>query len=208
MRSRLSVILCVFSLLAALVGCAGGDGGAKTPPPTSNSPPPAPPPPPPPPAPPPVIGADGGTVTEVSGAQVIVPAGAIDTDTTIRIAMDSTGAPALPADLTAAGNMYVITPHGGEFSAPVEVRIPAPNVTLQPNQLFKIAKAEQGGEWVVNDNTNLDQGTLSTTVDSFSYFTAVVLTYVLPIAQAEPLEVTTSLTCTGNVCVGNIGSVT
>ena len=33
-------------------------------------------------------------------------------------------------DLTAAGNMYVITPHGGDFPQPVEVSIPAPTVTL------------------------------------------------------------------------------
>ena len=155
-----------------------------------------------------MIGADGGIVTEVSGASVIVPAGALTEDTTIRIAKDSTGAPALPSDLTPAGDVYVITPHGGEFFAGVEVRIPAPNVTLQPNQLFKIAKAEPGGEWVVNEDTILEQGTLSTTVNSFSYFTVVVVTYVLPIAEAVPLEVTTSLSCAGGTCSGQIGAVT
>jgi len=85
-------------------------------------------------------------VTEVSGAQVIVPAGAIDTDTTIRIAMDSTGAPALPEGLTSAGNTYVITPHGGAFRQPVEVHIPAPTVTLLPTQELKRAKAQPWGE--------------------------------------------------------------
>ncbi len=127
-------------------------------------------------------------MTEASGASVIVPAGAIITDTTIRIARDSTGAPAIPADLTAAGSMYVITPHGGEFAEGVEVRLPVPNVTLTPFQEFKIAKAQPGEPWVVLEDTVLNQGSLSAKVDSFSFFTVVVVTYVLPIAQAEPMR--------------------
>ena len=168
MRSRLGSILCLLSLLVALAGC-GGDagGGTTTPPPTSNNPSSPPPP------PPPVIGADGGTVTEASGASVIVPAGALTTDATIRIAMDSTNAPALPAGLVSAGNTYVITPHGGDFAKPVEVRIPAPNVTLHPNQEIKLAKAQPGEGWVVLGDSELSEGVLSADVDSFSYFVPV-----------------------------------
>ena len=70
-----------------------------------------------------VVGATGGTVTEASGAQVTVPAGAIRTPTTLRIAQDSTGAPALPA----------------------EVRIPLPGVALRPNQAFMLAMADPAG---------------------------------------------------------------
>src|SRR5688572_18607039 len=95
--------------LLALAGCGGGDGGSA-PPPAAPAPPPVVPP------PPPVIGAAGGTVTETSGAQVIVPAGALTSNSTIRIAMDSTGAPPMPAGLTSAGNIYAITPHGGDFA--------------------------------------------------------------------------------------------
>lgn len=202
MRSRLGLILCVFSLLVTLAGCGSSDGGGATPPPTSNNPPPPPPP------PPPVIGADGGTVTEASGASVIVPAGAIDTDTTIRVAMDSTGAPALPSGLIAAGNTYVVTPHGGAFAQPVEVSIPAPNVTLQPNQLLKLAKAHPGGEWEVLEDSTLSDGRLSASVTSFSFFMGVVVTYPLPIAQAEPFRVTTNLSCGDKSCTGVYGPVT
>jgi len=88
----------------------------------------------------PAIGSAGGTVTEASGASVVVPPGALGADVTIRIARDSTGAPALPTGLVVAGSTYVITPHGGDFAQPVEVRIPAPGVTLQPNQELKLAK--------------------------------------------------------------------
>ena len=202
MRSRLSLILCVFSVLVTLGGCGGSaGGGATTPPPTSNNPPPPPP-------PPPVTGAGGGTVTEDSGASVIVPAGALTADVTIRIARDSTGAPAIPADLTASGSMYVITPHGGDFANPVEVRIPAPSATLEPNQEFKLAKAQPGGEWVVLADTELDAGVLSVEVGSFSYFVPVIVTYVLPIAQATPFSVGSQLTCAERSCNRSMGTVT
>ena len=200
MRSGLALILCVFSLLA---GCGGGDGGT-TPPPVSNNPPP--PTPPPPPAP--VIGAAGGTVTEASGASVIVPAGALTTNTTIRIARDSTGAPAIPADLTSAGSTYVITPHGGEFAEGVEVQLPLPNVTLTPYQEFKIAKAQPGGPWVVLEDTVVNEASLSAKVDSFSYFVVVTVTYLIPIAQLPPLQMSSSLACTGGRCTGLIGGTT
>ncbi len=129
-----------------------------------------------------------------------MPAGALTADTTIRIAMDSTGAPAIPAGLHTAGNMYVITPHGGEFAEPVEVSIPAPTTPLQPNQALKIAKAEPGGPWVVLDDTELADGKLSTEVHSFSWFTAIIVSYPLPILQAVPFAVTTTLDCGSENC--------
>ncbi|MGH8175804.1 MAG: hypothetical protein ACREV5_06040, partial [Steroidobacter sp.] len=137
-----------------------------------------------------MIGAAGGTVTEVSGASVIVPAGAIDSDTTIRIAQDSTGAPALPAGLTGAGSTYVITPHGGEFAQQVEVRIPAPTLTLQPNQEIRLAKAQPGEQWLVLGDSEIKEGMLSAKVSSFSYFRVVTVTYPRSLVEAPPLQVT------------------
>src|SRR5436190_16479973 len=195
MRFRTGSILCVLSLLVGLGGCggSGSDSPTVTPPPTSGTPPP------PPPSPPPVIGTTGGTITETSGAAVVFPAGAISADTTFRIAVDSTGAPALPAGLTGAGNTYVITPHGGDFAQPVEVRIPAPAVTLLPTQELKLAKAQPGGEWELLDSA-VSQGMLSVKVTSFSYFISVIVNYPLPILQFEPLSVTTKLDCGDQPC--------
>ena len=151
MRSGLGLILCVFSLLA---GCGGGGGGNDSP---ASRPRPLP-------AvrrllrrrPRRSLARPVGTVTETSGATVIVPAGRDrPANTTIRIAMDSTGAPSLPTGLVAAGNTYVVTPHGGDFKQLVEVRIPVPAVTLLPTQQLKIAKAQPSGEWMVLDDTHL-----------------------------------------------------
>src|SRR5262245_17027841 len=189
MRTQVAVAV----LLLALTGCGGG--GDNSPPPVAPAPPPAVPPPPP---PPPVIGNDGGTITEASGAAVIFPAGAVTTDTTFRIAVDSTGAPPVPAQMGGVGNIYVVTPHGGDFEKEVEVRIPAPSTILQPNQEFKIAKAEPGGNWVILNDAQLVDGKLSVRVRDFSFFIITVVTYPLPIAQAAPLSFATSLVCEGN----------
>lgn len=187
------------SLAACIAACGGGGGddeGASAPlvPPVAAQP---------------VIGAAGGTVTDASGAAVVVPPGALTTDTTIRVAMDSTGAPVLPSALVAAGNTYVVTPHGGEFAQAAEVRIPVGAVALQPNQVLKLAKAQPGGEWEVLDDSSVQGGVLSAQVGSFSYFVPVTVTYLLPIFQAEPLRVTAStLTCGTSPCSPAFGAVT
>ena len=99
---------------ATLVACGGG-----------SSPPAA--------APPPVpssaaavIGPAGGTLTGPDGVQVVIPAGALNADTTIGIARSSVGAPATFADNPPAGGIYEFTPHNLFFNAPVTIRMPLP----------------------------------------------------------------------------------
>src|SRR5262245_21812242 len=96
--SKRAILVAVFAISAACGG--GGDDGG-----TNNPPPP----------PPPVntgIGASGGTVTEATGAKVVIPAGALTTNVDIQVTKTSTGAPALPAGVTAAGSVFAFTPHG------------------------------------------------------------------------------------------------
>jgi len=103
----------------------------------------------------------------------------------------------------------MVTPHGGDFAEAVEVRIPVPAVTLQPDQALKIAKAEPGGEWVVLDDTEIVDGKLSTEVHSFSFFRTVIIRYPLPIESSDPLHFTSTLTCDGGgACTNLFGSVT
>jgi hypothetical protein len=139
---------------------------------------------------------------------VIFPAGAVSTDTTFRIAVDSTGAPPVPSDMGGTGNIYMVTPHGGDFAQEVEVRIPVPNVTLQPNQQFKLAKAEPGGEWTILNETEIVDGKLSAKVNSFSFFIGTVVNYLLPIVQQPPFDVTSSLDCGPLGCTDRLGPVT
>src|SRR5690242_16947353 len=67
-----AILVAVFAISAACGGGGGDDGGG------SNNPPPP---------PPPVntgIGSAGGTVTEASGAKVVIPAGALATNVNIQ----------------------------------------------------------------------------------------------------------------------------
>ena len=152
------------------------------------------------------IDAAGGRVTGPSGATVTVPAGALEQATTIRIAKDSTDAPPLPPGLTVAGDVYAITPHGATFGEPVEVRIPLPSVTLQPDQSLVMAKGRPGGGWELVPTTSTG-GWLTTRVTSFSYFAGVIVTYPQSLLQAVAYDVTTRLDCEPG-CLRNVGPVT
>lgn len=58
------------------------------------------------------IGPAGGTVTGPDGVQVVIPPGALSSDTTIGIARTSAGAPApLQEGNAPAGPVYEFTPH-------------------------------------------------------------------------------------------------
>src|SRR6185295_15953145 len=88
--------LIALSLIALCASCGGGGGDAGN---GGGGSPPAPAPAPPTPAPS-GIGAAGGTVTEASGAQVVIPANALSTATNIAVTQNAAGAPALPAGVT------------------------------------------------------------------------------------------------------------
>jgi alpha-tubulin suppressor-like RCC1 family protein len=156
------------------------------------------------------LGAAGGSVAEASGARVEVPAGALAADTTIRVAQDSGGAPALPPGLTAAGAVYALTPHGTRFAQPVQVHLPRPATPLAPNQVWKIAQAELGGSWQLLDNTVQDPGALTASVRGFSYFAVVVVTYPLPVLDVRPVALSRIdvLDCGGQACNDLVGPTT
>src|SRR5215831_1956694 len=70
------------------------------------------------------IGPAGGTVTEASGAKVVIPPGALTQDSPIAVTQIAAGAPALPTGVTAVGAIYAFTPHGTVFASPVTITIP------------------------------------------------------------------------------------
>lgn len=104
------------ALLAAcalLVACGGGGGGSET----SSTPDPSG-------AVTQIIGAEGGTVTGPDGVQVVIPAGALDANTTIGIARSSAGAPPTLEGYPPLGPVYAFTPHGIHFNTPITIRLP------------------------------------------------------------------------------------
>jgi YVTN family beta-propeller protein len=151
------------ALLCTLVACGGG--GDSTPPTLSPTPGVA------------TIGAAGGTVLAENGAQIVFPKDALHTDTTVRIAKDSTGAPPLPPGATAAGAVYTITPHGGAFAVHAEVTIPVEMTQIADNQQLLLVTAEPGDtQWRVLSGATYSNGVLRAPVMHFSFFQAIVLT--------------------------------
>jgi uncharacterized delta-60 repeat protein len=114
-RERLAAWAVVLAVSACGGGGGSGDGdvgdvgdvGATAPPPVTAP-----------------IGAAGGTVNGPSGAQVLIPAGALAAEATIAIEQTSAGAPALPTGVTPFGPMFAFTPHGTSFTTPVTITVP------------------------------------------------------------------------------------
>ncbi len=111
-----------------------------------------------------VIGAAGGTLTGPDGVQVIIPAGALDSDTTIGIARSSSGAPAALADTPIADSPYEFTPHDLVFNLPVTIRMPLPT-GADGSALFM---ASPGEDWQAIDAT-VTAGVAEWTRNSFSW---------------------------------------
>ena len=125
--------LCV-AASALMSGCGGGsDNGMEPMPPAPATPPPV----------TAVIGPAGGTLNGPDGVQLVVPAGALDADVTLRIARSSDGAPPMPPEYGTVPPIYEITPHNQRFLLPVEVRLPL--TTAETTVAALVAAPE--GEW-------------------------------------------------------------
>ena len=151
MISKVSALLATI-LPITLAGCVGGT----------------------PPTPPPVVvtvGTTGGTVTGPSGAQVVIPAGALGQDTPIGIAQADVGAPALPTGTPRFGPMFALTPHGTVFNVPVTVTIPFDPTKVSSGAkptLYKTNAARNAWEEVAG--ATVSGGVMTGQVTGFSDF--------------------------------------
>lgn len=130
-RSSHALLTLSLLMLAIMAGCNSGDSPTATPSSTASSVSM-------------IIGPAGGTITHPSGVQVLIPAGALDADTTIGIARNSSGAPARLADGQPADPIYEFTPHDLIFNKPVRFFMPVPAGTTTAVPL--IASFGQGWE--------------------------------------------------------------
>jgi uncharacterized delta-60 repeat protein len=183
-------------LLIALAACGGGgggggggsDGGGETAVPPTGA----------------VVGAAGGTVHGPNGAAVVIPPGALSTDTMITIEQTSAGSPPSPAGFSAVGKMFAFTPHGTTFAVPVTISLPfdaAAEPAGSAPELYK-TNAQKQFERVVN--AIFDADTVSAQVTSFSFVLPMK-----PIKRGDPIRLWTfapdnEVTTTGPLkdCVG------
>lgn len=180
LRLAAALLLC-----AVITACGGGDGSAEAEPAPGGEA---------------TLGAAGGTVESAAGARVVVPAGALDGTVTVRLARDATDMPALPAHLSPVGDVWTLTPHGANFSEPVQVSLPPPVRALADNETLRMAKISPGGTWELL-TPEASAGALSVNVLGFSYFVPVVETYPGPVQSLPALElVMAELLCNGGNC--------
>jgi hypothetical protein len=175
-----SHLIVIAVLLLALAACGGGgDDSAPVPPPA-----------PPPPPPGMVIGAAGGTVSGPNGAQVVIPAGALASDTRILVELVTTGAPPLPTGFTTGDQMFAITPHGTTFSVPVTVTIPFDPASVPAGQTPAFYKTNAQNQWEELPNAVFGTTNVSAQVTSFSIFDVLHAPLVLgkPVYQWEVYE--------------------
>jgi hypothetical protein len=181
--------------LAVVAGCGGGGSGAGDLPYGV-------------PEPPTVVSLDtlgpsGGTVHGVGGAFVDVPEGALETEVTIRIAADSTGAPPLPAGIRTAGRMFQITPHGWRFEQPVTVRVPVPEAAVAQGDQYVLLHAEHGGTWTTRAFDDRDDGMLAAEVETLGWFTVGIVRRAQALATTtQPIAWSMTTLCQGVRCPG------
>ncbi len=157
-RPAHAALAAAFTMLA-VAGCGGGGDDASPAPPA----PPA--------SPASSCGTGGCTVSEPSGSQIVVPAGALAQDTNVAINQSATGAPTLPAGFTAAGQTFAFTPHGTSFAALVTVKVPFDPARVPAGATVVLLKtnAAQTG-WQSVAGATVSGNMVSAQVTSLSWF--------------------------------------
>ena len=118
----------------------------------------------------PRIGPAGGTVAEASGAQVVIPQGALTRDTEIAVTQTGAGAPALPADITAVGPIYAFTPHGTSFAVPVTMTVPFNSASVPTGTTLALYKTDRTqSNWEAVSGATVKGTLMSGQVTGFSY---------------------------------------
>ena len=167
--NRMVPALAALLLAGHLYGCADGSDS-----PSSDTPSPG----------GTIVSPDGTSVSGPDGSLLIIPAGALQSKVTVRIAKDSTDMPALPDGMRPVGAVFAVTPHGQVLGKPATVRLPLPTQPLGTVEKLWIAKAGPGQPWELLAPETVGS-TLAVQVGSFSWF--------VPVAVAEraslPLEV-------------------
>ena len=157
--------------LGLLAACGGGGGAGGGVPGAGN--------PPPPPIPQPVtqtIGVAGGTIVGPNNVTLLIPPDALQTDTQLTIAVDSTGVPAqpLPAEANTVGAVYSLTPHGTTFGVPVTLSIPFDPSAFPAGVTPAVFKTNERGDAWQQLVAEVNGNTLTVAATSFSQVRTII----------------------------------
>ena len=121
-----------------------------------------------------VVGAAGGTVNGPNGTSVLIPPGALATDTAIAIEQSSAGTPPLPGGFTTSGLMFAFTPHGTTFAVPVTITVPFDPALVPAGSRPTLYKTNAQNQWEQVVGVTVGANTVSAPVTGFSFGTAGV----------------------------------
>jgi hypothetical protein len=123
-----------------------------------------------------VIGQQGGRIDHPDGARLVFPAGALTTDTTIKISSYVAGdlalaglVPPIPstlANVTIANKVFAFEPHGQTFGADVVAVVPI----AAPNAQAVLYRAEPGGAWAAMPDAVVGASYAQVSLRRFSFF--------------------------------------
>ena len=160
---------CLALTLAACGGGGGsndGGGGGGTPPAST------------------IVGPAGGTVNGPNGAKLVIPAGALATDTTIGIAQIAGSATPLPSGFSVSGPVFAFTPHGTTFSVPVTITLPFDPALVPAGTEPQFYKTNAQTQW--EQVTNAAFGTDTVTAQVMSFSDAAIV--IPPLVRGEPIR--------------------
>lgn len=104
----------------------------------------------------------------------MIPAGALSTNTEIKVEQSSAGAPTLPAGFIASGPMFAFTPHGTAFALPVTITLPFDPSLVPAGNAPVLYKTNAQNQWEQIANATFGADSVSAQVTGFSHATIVV----------------------------------
>ncbi|MCY7314740.1 MAG: hypothetical protein LH480_03740, partial [Rubrivivax sp.] len=104
-----------------------------------------------------------------AGVRIVVPPGALATDTTIAIEQTPAGSPPLPNGFSAAGQMFALTPHGTTFAVPVTVTLPFNAASLPAGRAPELYKSNAAGQWEPVAGASFGPDNVTAAITGFSW---------------------------------------
>jgi hypothetical protein len=114
----------------------------------------------------------GGSFTAL-GVELEVPAGAVTAETELTVTVGGDPPVPLPSNWELLGEIFVLTPHGLEFAAPITLRIPYDQSGVTPPMLVSLPGVGDDEEWSVLSASFEEEGFASVERTTLSYYAVV-----------------------------------
>lgn len=130
------------------------------------------------------------TVTGPQDSAITVPAGGLGRAVPLTVTLAAAGAPAVPAGVQRASEVYAITPHDTRFKGTARVRLRYDPALIPAGVDAMLWKASPGGGWEVFEAASAQGGVIEADVPSLSYFMVAARPFgAFVVSQAPAIDV-------------------